>query len=125
VRGGGRALPAALLTAIGVGAAVCVSHGIYGFATKALFLAGYDVVRYPNVGDGWSAAEKHTAAVLDLALFEPWFLLEGLALALAGWQYLRTGRGRRRWTVALSFGTLLLVLFGVLLAVTGRRVAVG
>ena len=125
LRGGGRALPAAVLTAIAAGAAVCVSHALFGFATKALFLAGYDSVRYPDLGDHWTAAEKHAAAVLDLAVFEPWFLLEGVALALAGWQYVRTARGRRRWTAALSVGTLLLVAFGVLLAVTGKRVAVG
>jgi hypothetical protein len=125
LHGGGRVLPGLLLTAIGAGAAVCLSHAIYGFVSKALFLAGYDVVRFPDLGDGWSAAQQHTAAVLDVALFEPWFLLEGVALALAGWQYLRTARGRRRWVVAMSGATAVLVVFGVLLAVTGSRVAIG
>jgi hypothetical protein len=86
LRGGGRALPAVLLTAIGAGATVCVSHGVYGVVSKALFLAGVDAVRFPGVGGDWSAAERHRAAVLDVALFEPWFLLEGVLLALAGWQ---------------------------------------
>jgi hypothetical protein len=125
LRGEGRVLPAALSTAMGTGAAVCLSHAVFGFATKALFLAGYDTVRYPDIGDGWSAAEKHAAAVLDVAAFEPWFLLEGVVLALAGWQYLRTARHRRRWVGTLASGTLLLVLFGVVLAVTGRRAALG
>jgi hypothetical protein len=33
---------------------------------------------------------------MDVAIHEPWFLLEGVLLALAGRQYLRTARGRRR-----------------------------
>ena len=63
--------------------------------------------------------------MLDLVLFEPWFLLEGVLLALAGWQYLRTARRRRRWVAAMVGGTLVLLPFGVLLALTGKRVAVG
>lgn len=125
LRGGGRVLPAVMLTAIGVGAVVCASHGIYGLVSKALFLAGLDTVQFPDIGDGWSAAERHTAAALDLALFEPWFLLEGVLLALAGWQYLRTARRRRRWAAAMLGGTLVLLVFGLLLALTGNRVAIG
>ena len=63
--------------------------------------------------------------MLDLVLFEPWFLLEGVLLALAGWQYLRTARRRRRRVAAMVGGTLVLLLFGVLLPLTGKRVAVG
>jgi hypothetical protein len=58
-------------------------------------------------------------------LFEPWFLLEGVLLALAGWQHARTARGRRRWVAGISGGTLVLLLFGLMLALTGKRVAVG
>lgn len=39
-RGGGWTLPAVVLTALGVGAAVCVSHGVFGVVSKALYLAG-------------------------------------------------------------------------------------
>ncbi len=125
LRGGGRVLPAVLLTAIGAGAVVCASHGIYGLVSKSLFLAGFDTVQFPDIGDGWSAAEKRSAAVADVALFEPWFLAEGVSLALAGWQYLRTERGRRRWVACMMGGTLVLLLFGLVLALTGKRVAVG
>lgn len=124
-RGGGRALRAVVLTAIGLGAAVCVSHGAYGVVSKALYLAGQNVVRFPNVGHVWSAGERHAAAVLDVALFEPWFLLEGVLLALAGRQWLRSARARRRWAIAVWGGSVLLLLFGTLLAATGRRFAVG
>jgi hypothetical protein len=123
--GGGRVVPAVLLTALGTAAAVCLSHAVYGLVSKALFLAGLDTVRFPDIGDGWTPAEQHTAALLDVAVFEPWFLLEGVLLALAGWQYLRTARGRRRWVGLLSLATLALLLLGVLLALTGRRLAVG
>jgi hypothetical protein len=122
---GGRALPATIVTAIGAGAVVCLSHAVYGLISKALFLAGYDTVRFPDVGDGWTRAEQHTAALLDVAVFEPWFLLEGVVLVLAGWQYLRTAPGRRRWIAVITAGTLLILLFGVLLTVTGKRVAIG
>jgi len=41
LRGGGRALPALLLAAIGAGAVVCASHAVYGLAsTLALLLFG-------------------------------------------------------------------------------------
>jgi hypothetical protein len=123
LRGGGRVLPAAVLTAIGAGAVVCLSHGLFGLVTKALYLAGLDTVRFPDLVR--TAADRHTAAVLDVAVFEPWFLFEGVLLVLAGRQYLRTARGRRRWTTAMVGGSLLILLFGVLLAATGRRVAVG
>lgn len=122
---GGRVVRAVLLTAIGAAAAVCVSHAVYGFATKALFLAGYQTLRFPDLGDGWSAAEKHTAAVLDLAVFEPWFLAQGVLLVVVGRQFLQTARGRRRWVRVLSLGTALLVVLGVVLAATGRTVTVG
>jgi hypothetical protein len=123
LRGGGRVLPAVVLTAIGAGAVVCVSHGLFGLVTKALYLAGLDTVRFPDLVR--TAADRHTAAVLDVAVFEPWFLLEGVLLVLAGRQYLRTARGRRRWTTLMVAGALLVLLFGVVLTATGRRVAVG
>jgi hypothetical protein len=123
LRGGGRVLTAVVLSAIGAGSVVCLSHGLFGLVTKALYLAGLDTVRFPALVR--TAADRHTAAVLDVVLFEPWFLLEGVLLALAGRQHLRTARARRRWTATMAGGTLLVLLFGVLLAATGRRVAVG
>lgn len=83
------------------------------------------MVRFPDVGHVWSVGERHEAAFLDVALFEPWFLLEGVLLALAGRQWLRSARARRRWAVAVWGGSVLLLLFGTVLAAMGRRVAVG
>jgi len=35
----------------------------------------------------------------DLGIFEPWFLILGLLLALAGHRFARTAPGRRCWTL--------------------------
>ena len=62
---------------------VCVSHGLFGIATKGLYLAGVkSAVSWPE--RGLTAGQKNLAALHDLAIFEPWFLILGVLLALAG-----------------------------------------
>jgi hypothetical protein len=125
---GRRVHPALLLAPIWVGSAVCGSHAVFGFVTKTLYLAGmHGAVNFPalpGVSEAEAAAANHTAAVLDLAVFEPWFLIEGVLLLLAGRQFLRTPKARRWWTASLIVGTALIVLFGAALAVTDQQVAV-
>ncbi len=118
-------MPGLILIALGIGGVVCISHALYGFATKGLYLAGYDTIDFPDIGDGWSEAEKHRAVVLDLAVFEPWFLIEGVLLALVGWQFIGTAQRRRLWTTGIAAGTLAITLFGAILALTGARLAIG
>ena len=117
-----------LLVPLGIGSVVCVSHGLYGFATKGLYVMGaHGAVDFPEVA-GVSAAtagaENHASAVLDLLVFEPYFLIEGVLIALAGWQSLRTPAARRRWAMTVVAGTLLIEVFGTLLSLSGLRFAV-
>jgi hypothetical protein len=71
-----------------------------------------------------TAAQKNLAALHDLAVFEPWFLLQGLLLLFAGRWFARTATGRRWWTLSSIAGTVQAVAFGVTLAVAHKRFAV-
>jgi hypothetical protein len=64
------------------------------------------------------------AALLDLGLFEPWFLLQGLLLLLAGRSFARTAAGRRWWTLSLIAAVVLVDAFGIALAVARKHFAV-
>jgi hypothetical protein len=98
---------------------------LFGIVTKSLHLGGaHGAVAFPALAGTSAAAANHISAVLDLAVFEPWFLIEGILLFLAGRQFLRVPKARRWWTVSIIAGTALIDLFGVLLALTGRHVAV-
>lgn len=122
---GRRLHPAVLLVPVYVAAIVCLSHALFGFVTKALYVAGFHgVVDFPAVA-ARSAAERLHAARLDLALFEPWFMIEGLLLAAAGHEAIPTGRARRRWTAAVVIGALGLLLFGAVLARNHLHFAIG
>lgn len=116
-----------LLTPLWAAAAVCVSHALYGFITKALYVSGqHGAVHFPKVAGvdaATAASENHLSAVHDLWLFEPCFLLQGLVLWLAAWQYLRTPAGRRRWSWSLVAGVILIDVFGALLTAGGMRFA--
>ena len=116
--------PPALLVLAPVWAAavVCVSHAIFGIATKGLYLAGVkSAVSWPE--HELTAGQKSLAALHDLAIFEPWFLVLGLLLALAGRRFAGPATSRR-WTLSLVAAIVLVDAFGVALAVTNHRFAV-
>ena len=125
---GRRVHPALLLAPIWVGAVVCVSHAIYGFITKGLYAAGaHGAVHFPlvpGVSPAEAAASNHTSTVLDLAVFEPWFLIEGVLLVLAVHQFLRTRATRRRWLITIIVGVALVDVLGTLLALNNLHLAV-
>ena len=118
-----RRLPAVvMLTPLRLGSVVSVSHGLYGMVTKALYVAGaHSAVSYP---EPLTAAQKNHSALLDLGVFEPWFLLQGLLLLLAGRWFARTAAGRRWWTLSLIAGVVFVDAFGIALAVTHEHFAV-
>lgn len=126
---GRRVPPWLLLGPLWVGSVVCVSHAFYGFVTKGLYLGGWhDAVDFPvvpGVDPATAADANHEAAVHDLLVFEPSFLVQGVLLALAGRQFLRTPRSRRRWTVSMVAGVLVVDVFGIVLGLTDMRVAIG
>jgi len=115
--------PALLMLApMWAGAVVCLSHGLFGIATKRLYAAGVQsAVAWPG---HLTAAQKNLAALYDLGVFEPLFLIQGLLLALAGHWFARTATRRRRWTLALATGIVLIDASGVALAVTHQHFAV-
>jgi hypothetical protein len=117
-----------LLVPIGIGAVVCVSHGLFGLATKALYLGGQQgAVDFPvvaGVDPATAAARDHLSAVQDLAVFEPCFLLQGVLLALAAGQSIGTRAGRRAWWLTVVAGTVAIDAFGAVLALGGRHFAI-
>ena len=113
---------AVMLAPLWLGSVVCISHGLYGLATKGLYAAGvHSAVSWP---EPLTAAQQNLAALRDLAVFEPWFLVQGLLLAFAGRWFARTATGRRRWTLSSITGTVLAVAFGTALTVARRHFAV-
>ena len=111
-----------MLMPLWLGSVVSLSHGLYGLVTKGLYVAGaHSAVSYP---EPLTAAQKNHAALLDLGVFEPWFLIQGLLLLFAGRWFARTAAGRRRWTLSLIAVVVLVDAFGVALAVTHKHFAV-
>jgi hypothetical protein len=112
-----------MLVPVWASSVVCISHGLFGIVTKALYAAGvHSAVSWPE--HHLTAAQKNLVALHDLAVFEPWFLIQGLLLALAGHRFARTAAGRRRWTLSLAAGIVLVDAFGIVLAVTHHHFAV-
>ncbi|MEW1685999.1 DUF3995 domain-containing protein [Streptomyces sp. NPDC093594] len=117
-----------LLSPLWIAAAVCVSHAVFGIITKSLYLGGvHEAVDFPTVPE-LSASEmadaNHLAAVHDLLVFEPCFLIQGVVLAMAARQYLRTPAHRRLWTWTLVVAVALITLFGAVLAFADAKVAI-
>jgi hypothetical protein len=52
------------------------------------------------------------------------FLVEGVLLLLAGRQFVRTPKARRRWTISVIAATALVDVFGLVLALRHQHVAV-
>ncbi|MET9669351.1 DUF3995 domain-containing protein [Streptomyces sp. NPDC006475] len=117
-----------LLLPLWAASAVCVSHAIFGAVTKALYLGGmHEAVDFPVV-PGLSAEEaadaNHLSAVQDLLVFEPFFLIQGVVLAMAAWQYIRTPARRRLWTWSLVVAVLLIIAFGAMLSLADSKFAI-
>ena len=115
--------PARLVLApVWAAAVVCVSHGLFGIATKGLYLAGLKTaVSWPE--HGLTAGQKNLAALHDLTIFEPWFLILGFLLALAG-RWFAGPAVSRRWTLSLVAAIVVIDAFGTALALTHHRFAV-
>lgn len=117
-----------LLSPLWIAAAVCVSHAVFGVITKSLYLGGvHEAVDFPAVPE-LSAAEaadaNHLSAVHDLLVFEPCFLIQGVVLAMAAWQYIRTPSGRRLWNWSLVAAVVLIAFFGAVLSFVDAKAAI-
>lgn len=126
----GRRLPSWMtVTPFWAAASVCVSHAVFGFVTKSLYLGGmHSAVDFPEV-QGMSAEaalrKNRVAAVHDLLVFEPCFLLQGVLIALAVGHFIRTPERRRLWWISLAVGIGLIDILGVILVWGGNHFAVG
>lgn len=110
-------------------AVVCISHAFFGWVTKGLYLVGMksavDFPVVPGVSAATADKENHLSAVIDILVFEPCFLIQGVVLAMAAWQFIRTAANRRRWVWSLAVGVVLVDLFGVTLSLAGLKFAIG
>ncbi|OEV12835.1 hypothetical protein AN218_06400 [Streptomyces nanshensis] len=125
----GRRVPAwTLLVPLWIAAVVCLSHGVYGFVTKGLYLSGWhgavDFPSVPGVSAATAAGRHQLSAIQDLVVFEPCFVLQGALVALAAWQFVRTSARRRIWLTSVIVGTVLIAAFGTLLSLGGMHIAV-
>jgi Protein of unknown function (DUF3995) len=125
----GRAPAWVVLTPLWCGGVICVSHAVFGFVTKTLYLAGvHDAVDFPEatgVDAATPARDHHVSAVRDLWVFEPCFLIQGLLLALVGRQFIRSAAGRRTWSLSVLLGVAVVDVFGLLLSLGNMHVALG
>ncbi|MEU5365837.1 DUF3995 domain-containing protein [Streptomyces sp. NPDC005925] len=117
-----------VLSPLWAAAAVCVSHAIFGVITKTLYLGGmHEAVDFPAVPElsaGEVADANHLSAVHDLLVFEPCFLIQGVVLAMAAWQFIRTPARRRLWTWSLVVAVVLINVFGALLSLVDAKFAI-
>ncbi len=109
-----RWLGALLLAIAWAGCSLATSHGLYGIVNRGLQMAGLAALE-----GGPFAWAEHAYVFWDLVLFEPWFLIEGILLAVLGRCYLRQARHRRLWLVACLLG----IGFGLITGLMGVRFA--
>jgi hypothetical protein len=99
---------ALLLAACLGGASIAVSHGLYGMVYRLLNIVGVVEV------DGRAfTTTQHSWVLWDLFVFEPWFVIEGVLFAAAGWASISGSEWRRRWLLGCLVGILLAMTSGV------------
>ena len=103
-----RLVRAVLLAACLGGASIAVSHGVYGIVYRVLNIVGVVDVD----GRGFTTAQ-HPWVLWDLFVFEPWFLIEGVLFAAAGWASISGSESRRRWLFGCLVGISLALTSGV------------
>lgn len=97
-----------------LGCSIGTAHGIFGIVYRGLQIAG--VIGLEN---GTYHIHDDMYVVWDMVMFEQWFLIEGILLAIAGWCLLKGARSRKIWLAVCIFGTLV----GLVTAMLGVRFA--
>jgi hypothetical protein len=92
-----------------LGCSIATAHGIYGIVYRALQIAG--VI---GLGNGTFGIRDGTYVVWDMVIFEPWFLIEGILLAVAGWYLMQGARSRKIWLAVCTLGTIVGLVTGML-----------
>lgn len=91
------------------GCSVAASHGIYGIIYRIL-----EILNVIELENGPFEPQKHSYVLTDLFLFEPWFLIEGILLGIAGWFYIAKQGGRRTWLMLCTLGIIIGLVTGLL-----------
>ncbi|MEI4621113.1 DUF3995 domain-containing protein [Bacillus cereus] len=63
-----------------------IVHAVYGYITKGLFLAGIIPLKFFDFSV-WETLDGDYMILIDLLLFEPWFLIAGVLFGSATLQY--------------------------------------
>ena len=106
---GQRQLVWLLLAIAWAGCSLATSHGMYGIVHRTLQIAGV-----AGLESGPFNAVEHAYVLWDLLLFEPWFTIEGILLALVGWCTVGRSRSRRIWLILCIAGILAGLITGLL-----------
>jgi hypothetical protein len=92
----------AKLTIAWFGACIATAHGLVGIGMRIETICGWPQPAVP----AW--------LYWDLLVFEPWFLIEGVLLAVAGSMLLSSSSQRNRWALLYIAGTAVAIIFALL-----------
>lgn len=98
-----------LLSISVLGCSIATAHGIFGIIYRGLQITG-------AIGLENRTFDIHDDmyVVWDMVIFEPWFLIEGILLAIAGWCFLKGTRSRKVWLMVCMLGTIVGLVTGIL-----------
>jgi hypothetical protein len=84
------------------GACIATAHGLVGIGMRIATISSWPEPAVP----AW--------LYWDLLVFEPWFLIEGVLLAVAGGVLLTQRRQRARWAFACAAGTVVAIILALM-----------
>lgn len=96
------AMHRASLTVAWFGSCIATAHGLVGIGMRIATVSSWPQPVVP----AW--------LYWDLLVFEPWFLIEGVLLAVAGGVLLPDRPQRKRWVFACVGGTIIAIIFALL-----------
>lgn len=101
-RSGNTAVHRAKLTIAWFGSCIATAHGLVGIGMRIATISG------------WPQPAAPAWLYWDLLVFEPWFLIEGVLLAVAGAVLLPEQRHRVRWALACAAGTVVAIILALM-----------
>ena len=108
--GNSKILRLLLLSISVLGCSIATAHGIFGIFYRGLQIEGVIGLENRTSFD----IHDDMYVVWDLVIFEPWFLIEGILLAIAGWYFLKGAQSRKVWLVVCMLGTIVGLVTGML-----------
>ena len=98
-----------VLAAVVVASAMMLAHGVYGIVYRATMVTGVT-----DVDGAVFDAGEHGWVLWDMLVYEPWFVVEGVLLAMVGYVAFESRAGRRRWVATVSIVSLIALATAVL-----------